>query len=387
MAEYDLLLPGGTVIDPSQNLHAPSDVAIAQGRIAAVAPSIPRGNAARVIDVAGRLVTPGLIDLHAHVYWGGTSLGVDPDVLSARAGITTFVDAGSAGPGNFPGFRRHLIERSQVRILAFLNISFAGIFAFSRQVMVGESVDLRLLNVAEAVRVARENVDLILGIKVRLGLIAGEEKGIAPLHLALQAAEALGTSVMVHTDLPPPTRREVLPLLRPGDIFTHAFRPFPNSPLTGAGDAVQVLPELWEARERGVVIDIGHGMGSFSFESARACLAQGFHPDVISSDVHALCIDGPAYDLPTTMSKLLNLSMALDQVVAASTWAPARAIGRPDLGTLRDGAPADVTVLDDRVGEFSFVDALGQVMSGRRRLVPTLTVIGGRPLGGDGSGV
>lgn len=380
MAEYDLLLAGGTVIDPSQNIHAPSDVALAGGRIAAVAPAIPPKNATRVVDVAGKLVVPGLIDLHAHVYWGGTSLGVDPDDLSARAGVTTFVDAGSAGAGNFAGFRRHLIERSRVRIRAFLNISFAGIFAFSRQVMVGESVDLRLLNVAEAVRVAREHPDLVLGIKVRLGLIAGEGRGIAPLHLALQAAEALGQPLMVHTDLPPPTRREVLPLLRPGDILTHAFRPFPNGPLAGAGSAGQVLPELWAARERGVVIDLGHGMGSFSFESARTCLAQGFLPDVISSDVHALCIDGPAYDLPTTMSKLLNLGMSLDQVIAASTAAPARAIGRPDLGTLREGAVADVTVLDAQVGEFPFVDVLGQVMTGTHRLVPALTVVGGRPL-------
>ncbi len=380
MAEYDLLLAGGTVIDPSQNIHAPSDVALAGGRIAAVAPAIPPKNATRVVDVAGKLVVPGLIDLHAHVYWGGTSLGVDPDDLSARAGVTTFVDAGSAGAGNFAGFRRHLIERSRVRISAFLNISFAGIFAFSRQVMVGESVDLRLLNVAEAVRVAREHPDLVLGIKVRLGLIAGEGRGIAPLHLALQAAEALGKPLMVHTDLPPPTRREVLPLLRPGDILTHAFRPFPNGPLAGAGSAGQVLPELWAARERGVVIDLGHGMGSFSFESARACLAQGFLPDVISSDVHALCIDGPAYDLPTTMSKLLNLGMSLDQVIAASTAAPARAIGRPDLGTLREGAVADVTVLDAQVGEFPFVDVLGQEMTGAHRLVPALTVVGGRPL-------
>jgi dihydroorotase len=377
MAEHDLLVAGGTVIDPSQGLHAPADVAIAGGRIAAVGPSLPRAAAARVVDVAGTLVVPGLIDLHTHVYWGGTSLGVDPDDLAARSGVTTLVDAGSAGPGNFPGFRRHLIERARVRILPFLNISFAGIFAFSRAVMVGESVDLRLLSVSETVRVAREHADLVLGIKVRLGLIAGEGRGIAPLHLALQAAEALGARVMVHTDLPPPTRREVLPLLRPGDIFTHAFRAFPNGPTTSDREAGRILPELWEARARGVVIDIGHGMGSFSFESAEAALAQGFLPDVISSDVHALCIDGPAYDLPTTMSKLLSLGMPLDAVIAASTRAPAEAIGRPDLGTLRVGSQADITVLEEQTGEFPFVDATGRTMTGRRRLVPAGAVVGG----------
>ena len=384
MPEYDLLLTGGAVLDPSADGDAAgprtADVAIAGGKIAAVAPSLPRDRAARTVDVKGRLVTPGLIDLHTHVYWGGTSLGVDPDALSATSGVTTHVDAGSSGAGNFPGFRRHLIERARVRVLPFLNISFAGIFAFSRRLMVGESIDLRLLNVHEAVRVAQEHQDLVLGIKVRLGLVAGEGQGLPPLRLALQAAEALGARMMVHTDMPPPTRREVLPLLRKGDILTHAFRPFPNGPTVDPGVTGRVLPELWEARERGVVIDIGHGMGSFSFESAEACLAQGFLPDVISSDVHALCINGPAYDLPTTMSKLLSLGMPLERVIAAATAAPARAIGRPDLGTLRRGSPADVTVLDDRTGAFEYMDVTGRTMTGRRRLVPVLTVIGGQVL-------
>lgn len=384
MPDYDLLLTGGTVCDPSADGDAAgprtADVAIAGDKIAAVGPSLPRDRAARAIDVRGRLVTPGLIDLHTHVYWGGTSLGVDPDALSASSGVTTHVDAGSSGPGNFAGFRRHLIERSRVRILPFLNISFAGIFAFSRRVMVGESIDMRLLNVQEAVDAGREHRDLILGMKVRLGLIAGEGQGLPPLHHTLQAAEALGVRMMVHTDNPPPTRREVLPLLRKGDILTHAFRPFPNGPTVDPGVTGRILPELWEARGRGVVIDIGHGMGSFSFESAEACLAQGFLPDVTSSDVHALCINGPAYDLPTTMSKLLSLGMPLDRVIAAATVAPARAIGRPDLGTLRPGAPADVTVLDDRTGAFEYLDVTGRTMTGRRRLVPVLTVAGGQIL-------
>ena len=384
MAEYDLLLTGGTVLDPSADGAAAgprtADVAIAAGRIAAVGPSLARDRAARTVDVRSRLVTPGLIDLHTHVYWGGTSLGVDPDALSAASGVTTHVDAGSSGPGNFLGFRRHLIERSRVRILPFLNISFAGIFAFSRRVMVGESIDMRLLNVQEAVQVGREHRDLILGMKVRLGLTAGEGQGLPPLHHTLQAAEALGVRMMVHTDNPPPTRREVLPHLRKGDILTHAFRPFPNGPTVDPGVTGRILPELWGARERGVVIDIGHGMGSFSFESAEACLAQGFLPDVISSDVHALCIDGPAYDLPTTMSKLLSMGMPLERVIAAATVAPARAIGRPDLGTLRPGSPADVTVLDDRTGAFEYMDVTGRTMTGRRRLVPVLTVAGGEVL-------
>jgi dihydroorotase len=383
MPDVTLLLKGGTVMEPGDGREVrrfAADVAVAGDRITAVAPSLPTDGARRVVDVPGMLVTPGLIDLHTHVYWGGTSLGVDPDALSAASGVTTHVDAGSSGPGNFVGFRRHLIERARARILPFLNISFAGIFAFSRRVMVGESIDLRLLNVEEAVSVAKEHRDLVLGIKVRLGLVAGEGQGIAPLYLALQAAEALGVRMMVHTDTAPPSRREVLPMLRRGDILTHAFRPFPNGPTLDPGVTGRVLPELWEARERGVVIDIGHGMGSFSFESAEACLAQGFLPDVISSDVHALCIDGPAYDLPTTMSKLLSLGMPLERVITAATAAPARAIGRSDLGTLRPGGPADITVLDDQTGAFQYMDVTGRTMTGRRRLVPVLTVIGGRIL-------
>jgi dihydroorotase len=383
MADVSLLLKGGTVLDPveaGQVRRYAGDVAITGDRIAEIGPSLPRDGARRVVDVSGKLVTPGLIDLHTHVYWGGTFLGIDATALSATSGVTTHVDAGSSGAGNFAGFRRHVIEPAQVRILPFLNISFAGIFAFSRQVMVGESIDLRLLSVGEAVRAAENHRDLILGIKVRLGLVAGEGQGLAPLHLARQAAEALGARMMVHTDLPPPTRREVLPLLRKGDILTHAFRPFPNGPAIDPGVTGRVLPELWEARERGIVIDIGHGMGSFSFESAEACLAQGFLPDVISSDVHALCIDGPAYDLPTTMSKLLCLGMPLERVIAAATVAPADAIGRTDLGRLRAGGPADVTVLDDRSGSFEYVDVTGRTMTGRRRLVSVLTVAGGRIL-------
>ena len=329
----DLILRGGRVIDPASGLDATCDVGFANGRVAAVAPRIAE-QADVERDVAGAIVTPGMIDLHTHVYWGGTSIGVEAEPIARRSGTTTFIDAGTAGPANFPGFRRHVIEPSPVRILAYLNVSFAGIFAFSRTVMVGESSDLRLLDLNECVRVARENRDLIVGIKVRVGRGAGGTSGVAPLDMALEVADELDLPVMAHIDHPPPSRKEVLERLRPGDVLTHCYRPFPNSLLRADG---AVREEALLARERGVTFDIGHGAGSFGFHACRGLLAAGFRPDVISSDVHVLNVDGPAFDLLTTMSKFLVLGVDLNALVAAVTAAPARAIRRPSLGTLAVG--------------------------------------------------
>ena len=262
--------------------------------------------AKRFATSRGCIVTPGLIDLHTHVYWGGTSLGVDPLIL-ARGGCTTLVDTGSAGPGNYPGFLEHVIRPSPVRIIALLNVSFAGIYGFSKRMMVGESGDLRLMAPIDAVEVARANRDTIGGIKVRVGFHASQNSGTVPLDIALKVAEEADLPLMAHIDVPPPTLEEVLERLRPGDILTHCFRPFPNNPTTPEGG---VRPAVIEARKRGVIFDIGHGMGSFAFKTARTMLANGFAPDCISSDVHALCIDGPAFDLLTTMSKFLCLGLS-----------------------------------------------------------------------------
>ena len=286
-------------------------------------------------DVAGKIVSPGLIDLHTHVYWGGTSLGVEAELLARTGGVTTFVDAGSAGPGNFHGFRKHVIEPSPVRILPYLNVSFPGIFAFSKTVMVGENADMRLIDPREAVRVAREHKDLVLGIKVRVGRSASGDSGVKPLDIALDVAEETGLPVMAHLDAPPPSRREVVDRLRPGDILTHCFRPFPNAPVRADG---KVREEILAARARGVIFDIGHGGGSFGFGTTRGMLAAGFLPDVISSDVHVISIEGPAFDLLTTMSKFLCLGVDLPTVIKLATLNAAAAIKRPDLGTLKVGS-------------------------------------------------
>jgi dihydroorotase len=367
----DLVLRGGRVIDPAQGIDAVMDVGFEGGRVAKIGGVL---SGAVVKDVSDQIVTPGLIDLHTHVYWGGTSLGVDPLRL-ARGGCTTLVDTGSAGPGNYPGFLSHVIEPSPVRILAFLNVSFAGIFGFSTRVMVGESGDLRLMAPTDAVEVARGNLDTIVGIKVRVGLHASQNSGVVPLDIARQAAEELGLPMMVHIDHPPPTLEDVLARMRKGDILTHSFRPFPNNPSTAGGEVRQAVID---ARERGVIFDIGHGMGSFAFKTAKVMLANGFLPDCISSDVHALCIDGPAFDLLTTMSKFLCLGMKLTDVVRAATETPAKALRRENLSSLRSGSVGEASVLALKQGTFDYVDSTGEHLAGDQRLTAAGVVINGR---------
>jgi len=370
---FDLVLKGGRVIDPAQGIDAVGDVAFKDGRVAAVGPNL--GPAADIRDVSGKIVTPGLIDLHTHVYWGGTSIGVDPDAYARRAGCTTLIDAGTAGPGNLPGFREHIIRRADVRILPFMNISYPGIFAFSPHVMVGECEDLRLLHPRACRDVGRENLDLIVGIKVRVGKSASGESGLAPLDMGLEVADHLGVPVMAHLDHPPPYRSEVMPRLRKGDILTHCYRPFPNAPITGDG---RVQDDVRAARERGVIFDIGHGGGSFGYETAVAMMRQGFSPDVISSDVHVLSENGPAFDQLVTMSKFLAIGMPLVEVIRASTINPARAVRKTDRGTLTPGTLGDATVLDIEKGKFAFPDVLGEIREGSEHLRCKGIVLGGR---------
>ncbi len=369
-----LILRGGHIIDPSQNIDGVMDVAFENGRVAGIGSNFKPAADAEIRDVSGYIVTPGLIDLHTHVYWGGTSLGIDADEFCRVSGVTTSVDTGSAGPGNFMGFRKHVIEKSEARILAYLHVSFAGIYAFSKTVMVGESEEMRLMAPADAVKVADANRDVIVGIKVRVGKHSSGTSGTQPLDIALQVADETGMPLMCHIDHPPPTYDEVVDRLRPGDILTHCFRPFPNAPCTGQGT---VKHAVQRARERGVIFDVGHGGGSFSFKTARTMMANGFYPDTISSDIHTVCIDGPAFDQVTTLSKFLCLGMDLKDVIAASTVNCGTALQRPEYGSLRVGALGDATIISVKKGSFDYVDVLGEHLIGDRKIISEGVVLKG----------
>ena len=378
MSTYDLLLTGGHLIDPSQKIDSIKDVGFKDGRVVEVNDKLDHALAEKVYDISDNIITPGLIDLHTHIYWGGTSIGIDPTDYARRCGTTTMIDAGTAGAGNFAGFREHIIKPTRPRILAYLNISFAGIFAFSDTVMVGESEDVRLLHPRACLNVANLNKDFLVGIKVRVGARASGSMGHAPLDIALEVAEEAGLPVMCHLDWPPPSPIEVINRLREGDVLTHCFRPFPAAPARSNG---RIREEILEARERGVIFDIGHGVGSFGFETAETMLNAGFLPDAISSDVHSLSIKGPAYDQLVTLSKFLHLGMSITDIIAASTTGPARAIRRPDLGTLSPGSIGDATILGIEKGEFIFTDSLGHTRSGEKKFTLKGIVLDGEMWG------
>ena len=373
---HEVLLRQGRVIDPSQGLDQICDVRFLNGVVAEIELNLAAGVDADVRNVTGMIVTPGLIDLHTHVYWGGTSIGVDPIALARQSSTATLVDAGTSGAGNLLGFRKHVIEPSApLRILPLLNISFPGIFAFSRTVRMGECEDLRLLDMNSCISVAREHADLVIGIKVRVGRGSSGTRGVAPLDMAIEVAETLGLPVMAHIDYIPPTRAEVLSRLRKGDILTHCFKPPPNAPTTPAGT---VRAEVLDALNRGVIFDIGHGGGSCSFATSRAMLKAGIQPDVISSDVHLLSANGPAVDLLHTLAKFHVLGMSLYDVVACATVNAARAIRRPVLGTLKPGVGADASIFKVVDQSTLYKDAAGESLVGNLRFEAHGLVLAGR---------
>lgn len=373
MTSMDLVVAGGTVVDPAGGLHARRDVGVVDGRIVAVEPHIPAASARAVLDATGLLVVPGLVDLHVHVYWGVADLSVEADPTCLGRGATTVVDAGSAGANTFPGFRRWVAEASRGRVLAYLNISAMG----QVDPFLGELHDLRFADPERAAAVARANPDVIVGFKVRVSEMLAGPNGLAGLDRALEAGRATGLPVMVHIGGTPYDIEEVLERLRPGDIVTHAYTGWrPGGIVTDAG---RVVAGAREARARGVRFDVGHGAGSFTWPIAEAALADGFRPDTISSDLHRFNVAGPVHDLATTLSKFMLLGLSVDEVLAMATAAPAAALGRDaELGGLSVGAEADITLLRVEEGRFALVDSAGTRREARQRLVPAGVIRAGR---------
>lgn len=374
------VIRGGRVINPDEGVDSTLDVSIADTKVVSISPKIEAPPSVKVIDASGCLVLPGLIDLHTHVNFGGGPWGINPDKLGFQTGVLTMVDAGSTGAGNFKGLYEHVIKDSRVDILAFLNIAYNGvdgcIYLPNSGLVVGELLDIRRALVEPAVEIGSQYSEVIRGIKIRASVEAVGDHGLTAIALAQQVAERLNVPVMVHIGAPPPTRRNILKMLRPGDILTHAFRGNPNNPLKPDSS---IMTEMVQARKRGILFDIGHGCGSFAFEVGRALIEQGFLPDTISSDVHMFSIDGPAHDLPTTMSKFLALGMSLMDVIRATTIAPARAIGiQEHFGRLSVGKTADISIMKLEEGTFEFKDAFNQTLQATQRFVPIMTVKDGQ---------
>ena len=370
--KYELLLKGGRVVDPSQSFNALADVAIAGGRIAAIARDIDTAEAERTVPVAGQIVTPGLVDLHTHGFAGISHWGLDLDRHCLAHGVTTAVDAGTSGSDSFDGFRRLVIEPSRTRILAFLNISRIGLIG-----QPGELVDMRMIDVPSALRVAKAHADVIVGIKVRCGETYSGPNDLDAVRAARTVADQIGKPLMIHVGNPFSPMEKILELTRPRDIVTHAFRRAGGGGVIGPDGHVSGY--IRRASERGILFDVGHGSGSFSFAAAETALKENFPPATISSDIHAYSALGPVFDLLTTMTKYMHLGMTLEQVVELATVAPAKAIDKSgEMASLKPGSPADVAVLDLVQGEFSLVDSQGEVRKAKQKLVPVLTLRQGR---------
>lgn len=372
---FDLLIQGGRVVDPSQDLEAVRDVAIAGGKIARVAENIAESDAGHVVSARGKIVTPGLIDLHTHVFPYVGPYGIEADPYCVRRGATTVIDAGTSGAFTFEAFRRYNIERASTRIRALLHVVSIGMVAGSTPNM-GELEDLRYCVPKLAVETAREHRGLIVGFKIRFSKQYTDANDYEGMKRARQAADEAGLPLMIHiggsyTPLP-----KFLALMKKGDVVTHSFNSHPHGLLDKAG---KLIPEVVEARERGVLFDVGHGAGSFSFQVMEKCLVQGFRPDTISSDLYSANIAGPVYDLVTTLSKFLLLGLSLRETIERATVNAARVFDfGAEIGTLKPGAEADVAVLDLRNGDFTFTDSDGKTRQGRRKLEPVVTVRGGK---------
>ena len=373
-AKYDLLLKGGHVIDPKNGINAARDVAVANGRIAAVASCINPADTLKVVDVSGLYVTPGIIDMHTHVYTGTGERGsyagdnsVYPDGFTLRVGVTTVADAGGAGWRNFDDFKQRVIDRSKTRVLAFLNIVGNGMRGGNFE------QDLADMEVKPTAEMALRHKGLIVGIKT--AHYAGPEW--APVERSVEAGNLAGMPVMVDfgsNRAERPMSELVIVKLRPGDIYTHVYSGLRNEQV----ESGKVNPALWEARKRGVIFDVGHGGGSFLWRIALPAIKEGFLPDSISTDLHIGSMNSGMKDMLNVMDKFLAMGLPLEDVILRSTWNPAREIKHEELGHLSAGSAADIAVLRLETGKFGFVDMYGARLAGTKKLVCELTFKDGK---------
>ncbi|QBI55193.1 amidohydrolase family protein [Streptomonospora litoralis] len=374
---WDLLLRGGRVVDPACGLDAVADVAVRGGRVAEVRPhaSAPHGSdgaatdAAEVVDAGGRLVVPGLVDMHTHLWHGATYWGLDPDPIAWRTGVTTWVDAGSAGAYSMDGLHRFAADAARVRVHALINVSALGLVAET-----GEHHDLDNLDVDTATAVAARHGGFVRGVKARIDARTVGRHGVEPLRRAAELARRLERPLMVHVGYGPPAIADIVPFLTEGDIMTHCASGCPAD-LVEDG---RLTDATRRALDAGVVFDLGHGSGALAFDVLEAELAAGVRP-VASSDLHARSVHGPAFDLPTVLTKLVAAGTDLAEAVAAATVRPARALGL-DAGTLAPGAVADIAVFDVEQGRFPVLDVHGGMRESPVRLTNTATYVGGRLL-------
>ncbi len=376
---YDILIRGGEIIDPSQNLRGVRDVGIRDGKIAAIAEQLDDAEASHVVQARGMYVTPGLIDLHMHAYTH-SPFGLDPDPLCAAGGVTTMLDAGTAGSYNFDAFRRDGIDRSNTHLLSLVNLSCVGLIAAN----LGELRDRRYSDPDGVVDTIHRNRDVAVGVKIRAGkhIIGDGEQGWANLRDAIRAARDSETWLMVHIGECPMSIPELCDVLAPGDCITHCFK---GGSTRVTDDDGKIHSAVRDAAERGVVFDVGHGFGSFQWEVVQAAIDQGFEPTTISTDLHTKNLHGPVFDMPTTMSKFLMLGVPLERVIEMSTSQPARVLRLEDsIGTLRVGSVADIAVMEKHEGRFSFADSYGESRVGRELLTVAATVRRGELLPSSG---
>ncbi|EGL13051.1 MULTISPECIES: amidohydrolase/deacetylase family metallohydrolase [unclassified Paenibacillus] len=368
----DLLIHGGTVIDPSTGISGAFDVAVSGGKITGVfKPGTAAIEAGQTLDASGSYVSPGFIDIHTHIYEGVPAMGVAPDRVGIDQGVTTVVDAGSSGAANFDDFVRRSIEPSKSRVYAWLNISAPGLVEGR-----SELADLTKLDPKEVLAVIDRNRDRIIGIKARMSGSVVKTSGIRPLQIAKDTAREAGLPVMVHIGNAPPQLGDVLDLLEAGDVVTHAFHGKAGGILSPDGGPI---PQAVRALERGVLFDVGHGSSSFSFDTMVKAKELGIDPYSISTDLYLENLErGPVYSLALTMTKLLAMGYSLEQVVAWSTVAPAKAIQREnEIGTLREGAEADITVFRLVQEPVSLTDSEGKTVQYDQQLLPQYTLRAG----------